>query len=175
MNIRAPAAALRILDLLEQAGFLAYAVGGCVRDALLGKTPGDWDLCTCAQPEQVSAVLRAAGITVHETGLQHGTVTAVLEHEAYEVTTFRLDGAYSDHRRPDVVVFTDDLYADLSRRDFTVNAMAWHPERGLVDPFNGKADLRSGVLRSVSGCSGGFRIISATVSNKRRGARLRAS
>jgi len=149
MRIDIPAPALHIVNLLESAGFVAYAVGGCVRDALLGHSPGDWDFCTSAQPEQVSAVLRAAGITVHETGLQHGTVTAVHEKKAYEITTFRLDGAYSDHRRPDQVTFTDDLHADLSRRDFTVNAMAWHPGRGLADPFGGAADFRAGVLRCV--------------------------
>jgi len=128
---------------------LAYAVGGCVRDALLGQTPGDWDLCTSAQPAQVMACLRAYGLRVLETGLQHGTVTAIIDRKPIEITTFRLDGGYTDHRRPDSVTFTDDLAEDLSRRDFTVNAMAWHPMKGLIDPFNGESDLRAGLLRCV--------------------------
>ena len=144
-----PPAPLRLIALFEQAGHSAYVVGGCVRDALLGQTPGDWDLCTCAQPEQAGAVLRAAGVTVHETGLQHGTITAAIDRRPYEITTFRLDSGYSDHRRPDSVAFTDDLRADLSRRDFTVNAMAFHPEHGLIDPFGGQEDLRGGVIRCV--------------------------
>ena len=144
-----PPAPLSLITLLEAAGYSAYAVGGCVRDALLGQPPGDWDLCTSAQPEQVMEALRAHDIRVLETGLQHGTVTAVIDHQPIEITTFRLDGDYSDHRRPDRVTFTDDLTADLSRRDFTVNAMAWHPEKGLIDPFHGEADLRAGLLRCV--------------------------
>lgn len=148
-NLRIPAAPLRVLTLLEEAGYDSYAVGGCVRDSLLGRTPGDWDLCTGARPEQVSQVLQQHGIRVIETGLQHGTVTAVIEHQPIEITTFRLDGDYTDHRRPDEVIFTDDLTADLSRRDFTVNAMAYHPARGLMDPFQGAKDLQAGLLRCV--------------------------
>ena len=141
--------AFTLITLLETAGHAAYAVGGCVRDALLGRPPGDWDLCTAAQPEQAMAILQAHGVKVLETGLRHGTVTAILDHRPYEITTFRLDGGYTDHRRPDSVTFTDDLTADLSRRDFTVNAMAWHPEKGLIDPFHGETDLRSKLLRCV--------------------------
>ena len=144
-----PPAPLHLIRLLETAGFSAYVVGGCVRDALLGQCPGDWDLSTSAQPEQACAVLRAAGVTVHETGLQHGTITAAIDHKPYEITTFRLDSAYTDHRRPDAVEFTDDLRADLSRRDFTVNAMAFHPARGLADPFHGQQDLRDKTIRCV--------------------------
>jgi len=144
-----PPAPLLLITLLEAAGHSAYAVGGCVRDALLGHPPGDWDLCTSAQPEQVMETLRAQGIKVLETGLQHGTVAAIIDHQPIEITTFRLDGDYSDHRRPDRVTFTGNLTADLSRRDFTVNAMAWHPEKGLIDPFHGEADLRAGLLRCV--------------------------
>jgi len=138
---------MKILALLEAAGFQAYAVGGCVRDALLGKIPEDWDICTSAQPLQVMEALQ--GITVLETGLQHGTVTAILGRKPFEITTFRLDGAYSDHRRPDSVIFTDDLTTDLSRRDFTINAMAYHPAKGLTDPFGGAGDLRAGIIRCV--------------------------
>jgi len=142
-----PESVTKLLVLLETAGFQAYAVGGCVRDALLGKTPEDWDLCTSAQPEQVAAALK--GIPVLETGLRHGTVTALLRQKPFEITTFRLDGAYTDRRRPDSVTFTDDLTTDLSRRDFTVNAMAYHPTKGLKDPFGGAGDLRAGIIRCV--------------------------
>jgi len=144
-----PPVPLRLITLLESAGHAALCVGGCVRDALLGHTPADWDLCTSAQPEQMLEVLKSHDVTVHETGLQHGTVTAVVDRQPVEITTFRLDGGYTDHRRPDSVTFTDDLMADLSRRDFTVNAMAWNPAHGLADPFNGQGDLRAGLLRCV--------------------------
>jgi len=147
--MKIPPAPLHLITLLESAGHSAYAVGGCVRDTLLGQPPGDWDLCTSALPEQIMEALRPHGIKTLGTGLQHGTVTAVIDHEAVEITAFRLDGGYTDHRRPDSVTFTDDLAADLSRRDFTVNAMAWHPEKGLIDPFGGEADLRAGLLRCV--------------------------
>jgi len=128
---------------------VAYAVGGCVRDALLGQTPKDWDLCTSAPPEHAIEILSPHDIKIIETGLRHGTITAIIDHQPIEITTFRLDGGYADHRRPDGVIFTDDIAADLSRRDFTVNAMAWHPDRGLSDPFGGQADLRAGLLRCV--------------------------
>ena len=155
-QLNIPPAPLSLIALLETAGHSAYAVGGCVRDALLGQPPGDWDLCTSARPEQAMACLRARGVKVLETGLRHGTVTAVIDHKPIEITSFRLDGDYSDHRRPDSVTFTDDLTADLSRRDFTVNAMAWHPEKGLIDPFNGKTALRAGLLRCVGRASKRF-------------------
>ena len=142
-----PENVIKILALLEAAGFQAYVVGGCVRDALLGKIPEDWDICTAAQPGQVMEALQ--GIPVLETGLQHGTVTAILDRKPFEITTFRLDGAYSDHRRPDSVTFTGDLAADLSRRDFIMNAMAYHPSEGLVDPFGGTEDLQAGIIRCV--------------------------
>ena len=149
ISLDLPPAPQSLITLLETAGHSAYAVGGCVRDALLGRPPGDWDLCASAQPEQVLACLRAHGIKALETGLQHGTITAVIDHQPIEITTFRLDGDYTDHRRPDSVTFTDDLAADLSRRDFTINAMAWHPEKGLIDPFHGARDLRDRLLRCV--------------------------
>jgi len=144
-----PEATLQLMTLLGQAGFLAYVVGGCVRDSLLGQQPGDWDLCTSAPPEQVSAVLKAHEITVHETGLQHGTVTAVINHKPYEITTFRCDGEYTDHRRPDSVKFTGDLRQDLARRDFTVNSMAFHPAQGYIDLFGGQNDLQASIIRCV--------------------------
>ena len=156
MKMELPPAPLFLITLLETAGHAAYAVGGCVRDALLGQAPGDWDLCTSAQPEQALAILKTHGIKALETGLQHGTITAIIDHRPFEITSFRLDGAYSDHRRPDHVTFTDDITADLSRRDFTVNAMAYHPEHGLADPFHGENDLRNRLLRCVGAPSKRF-------------------
>ena len=136
-----------ILGTLVRAGFPAYVVGGCVRDSLAGREPHDWDVCTAARPEQVRAAF--AGQTVLDTGLQHGTVTLLLDHEPFEITTFRVESGYSDSRHPDRVEFTDDVRLDLARRDFTVNAMAYAPEEGLVDPFGGQADLTAGLIRCV--------------------------
>lgn len=139
-----------VLDAIQQlnaAGYEGYAVGGCVRDSLLGKAPHDWDLATSAKPEQVKAVF--AGCRVLETGIQHGTVTLLTDGGPLEITTYRIDGVYSDGRRPDSVAFTGSLKEDLARRDFTVNAMACHPEEGLVDCFGGREDLRNGVIRCV--------------------------
>ena len=142
-----PGDALRVVRCLNAAGHRAYFVGGCVRDSLLGLTPKDWDICTGAGPEAMAEVF--AGWHVVETGLKHGTLTVMLNHRPYEVTTFRVDGAYTDHRHPDSVAFTGDLREDLRRRDFTVNAMAWHPEEGLVDLFGGQEDLKAGLIRCV--------------------------
>ncbi len=136
-----------ILDRLTGAGYAAYVVGGCVRDALTGRTPHDYDVCSSARPDQVREVF--AGHAVRDTGLRHGTVTVVLGREPFEITTFRVDGAYSDSRHPDNVTFTDDIALDLARRDFTINAMAYHPKMGLVDPFGGREDLKAGVIRCV--------------------------
>ena len=138
--------ALRVLERLEQAGHRAVLVGGCVRDGLLGLAPHDYDAATDALPEQVEAVFR--DLRRVETGLKHGTVTLLAEGLPVEVTTFRREGAYSDHRRPDTVAFTPSLEEDLARRDFTVNAMAWGRE-GLHDPFGGRADLEAGLIRCV--------------------------
>ena len=132
---------------LEQAGFSAYAVGGCVRDMLMGRQPHDWDLCTSATPEEMLEVFR--GEHVADTGLKHGTLTVILNHIPYEITTFRTDGTYTDHRHPDSVSFVKDVAGDLSRRDFTVNAMAYSPRAGLVDLFGGQEDLARGVIRCV--------------------------
>lgn len=150
-----PAPAQRALGMLEAAGFEAYLVGGCVRDGLRGLPPHDWDICTAARPGQVRDALGAA-FTVLDTGLRHGTVTAVRGAVHLEITTFRTDGAYSDGRRPDGVRFVGRVEDDLARRDFTVNAMAWSPARGLVDPFGGRRDLEDGVLRCVGDADARF-------------------
>ncbi len=142
-----PAGAEFVLSRLHGQGYQAYVVGGCVRDMLLGCEPKDWDVCTNALPAQMQQVF--ADCHVIETGLRHGTLTVMYEHEPYEVTTFRVDGEYTDHRHPDAVVFVTDVKEDLSRRDFTINAMAWSPETGLVDAFGGQADLAAGIIRCV--------------------------
>lgn len=146
-KIALPRPVMTVLRKLEISGFSAYAVGGCVRDSLRGVTPHDFDCATSAKPEETLRCFE--GFRVIPTGIRHGTVTVVLEGMPIEITTFRVDGAYSDHRRPDTVMFTDSVKADLSRRDFTVNAMAYHPERGLIDPFGGERDLKAGVIACV--------------------------
>lgn len=145
--IHLPRDVMTILRTLRGAGYSAYVVGGCVRDSLLGRTPGDWDICTAARPAQLRELF--AGHKLVLTGEKHGTVTVILRGSPYEITTYRLDGAYTDHRRPDAVRFVDDLHADLARRDFTVNAMAYAPGEGLVDAFGGRADLALGTIRCV--------------------------
>lgn len=142
-----PTAVSEILARLESAGFAAYAVGGAIRDLIRGKAPHDWDITTVARPEQVMEVF--ATETVVPTGIQHGTVTLVIDHTPYEITTFRGEGDYSDHRRPDAVEFLDSIEADLARRDFTAGAIAYSPTRGLCDPFGGVADVQKGILRAV--------------------------
>ena len=146
-NLTLPAAVSDLLARLTRAGFSAYVVGGCVRDSLLDLTPHDWDICTSALPEQMQEVFR--DFRTVDTGLKHGTLMVIADHEPYEVTTFRIDGDYTDHRHPDSVIFVDDLTRDLARRDFTVNAMAWSPEEGLQDPFGGQADLPAKLIRCV--------------------------
>ena len=142
-----PAPVSDLLTRLKQAGFSAYVVGGCVRDSLLGLTPHDWDICTSALPEQMQAVFH--DFRTVETGLKHGTLTVVVDHIPYEVTTYRMDGGYTDHRHPDSVCFVDNLAKDLARRDFTVNAMAFSPQTGLADPFGGQEDLGARLIRCV--------------------------
>ena len=139
--------AAALLTRLHAAGHAAYAVGGCVRDSLLGQTPHDWDLCTSATPEQVLELFGKAHCI--PTGLQHGTVTVKHGGELYEITTFRTEGAYSDGRHPDHVAFVPDVKEDLARRDFTINAMAYNAEEGLIDPFGGQNDLAAGIVRAV--------------------------
>ena len=142
-----PEAVKYCIDALEQAGFTAYAVGGCVRDALLGLTPHDYDLCTNALPAQTAALF--AGHTLVRSGEKHGTIGVVVAGEVIEITTFRTEGGYQDSRHPDWVSFVSSLEEDLSRRDFTVNAMAYSPKTGYVDPFGGREDLKAGILRTV--------------------------
>lgn len=150
-----PSYAEKALDALERAGFESYAVGGCVRDSLLGITPHDWDLCTAARPEEVQRVFEGERLLL--TGLQHGTVTLLTDGGPLEITTFRTEGAYSDNRHPDAVAFVSELALDLSRRDFTVNAMAYSPRRGLVDLFGGQEDLKAGLIRCVGAAEERFR------------------
>ena len=135
------------INLLQSAGFEAYAVGGCVRDSLLGKIPNDWDITTSAKPEDMKSVF--ADFHCIDTGIKHGTVTVVIDGEPLEITTFRLDGEYEDNRHPKSVTFTSDLGADLGRRDFTVNAMAYSKMTGTVDLFGGQNDLKNKIIRCV--------------------------
>ena len=138
MKINLPNSVKKIIETLEKHGYEAYAVGGCVRDCLLGKEPKDWDITTSAKPEEVKALFRR---TI-DTGIQHGTVTIMMEHEGYEVTTYRIDGEYEDGRHPKEVIFTAHLVEDLKRRDFTINAMAYSDRTGVVDEFDGVGDLK---------------------------------
>ena len=135
------------LEALEAAGFAAYAVGGCVRDACLGLTPHDYDLCTSALPEQTETVF--SGFSLVLAGKKHGTVGVITEGGVVEITTFRTEGEYRDSRHPEWVEFVSDIEKDLARRDFTVNAMAYSPTRGFADPFGGQEDLKNGILRAV--------------------------
>ncbi len=145
MRMELPEHVKIIIRRLEEAGYEAYAVGGCVRDTILGRTPEDWDITTSARPVQVKGLFRR---TV-DTGIKHGTVTVLLDHEGYEVTTYRIDGEYEDSRHPKEVSFTSNLKEDLMRRDFTINAMAYNDREGLVDCFGGKEDLERGIIRCV--------------------------
>ena len=147
MTIPMDAGAAELLHALHTAGHAAYAVGGCVRDSLLGLTPHDWDLCTSALPQQVMELFGAQRCI--PTGLQHGTVTVKQSGALYEITTFRTEGAYTDGRHPDEVHFVPDVREDLARRDFTINAMACNEKEGLIDPFGGQTDLQSGIVRAV--------------------------
>lgn len=148
-KIDMPDEVTHLIDILDWAGYDSYIVGGCVRDFFLGKTPHDWDICTAASPREVLTLLDCHKIKSIETGLQHGTVTAHIDGENYEITTFRIDGEYSDNRRPDSVQFVRDVNSDLARRDFTINAMAYSEWEGLVDPFGGYTDLCNGIIRCV--------------------------
>ena len=147
MKLTLDPGAAALLDTLHAAGYAAYAVGGCVRDSLLGRTAHDWDLCTSALPQQVMELFGAEQCI--PTGLQHGTVTIKYGGQLYETTTFRTEGSYTDGRHPDEVQFVPDVREDLARRDFTINAMAYNEAEGLVDPFGGQKDLQNGLLRAV--------------------------
>jgi tRNA nucleotidyltransferase (CCA-adding enzyme) len=145
MKITIPENAKNILDALHQANFEAYIVGGCVRDALLGREPQDWDITTNAHPADIKKLFKR---TI-DTGIEHGTVTVMMGKEGYEVTTYRIDGVYEDARHPKEVTFTRDLVEDMKRRDFTINAMAYNDEEGLIDKFDGMEDLEKGIIRCV--------------------------
>ena len=145
IQIQIPEKATYIIETIQNAGFEAYVVGGCVRDSILGRTPGDWDITTSARPEQVKQLFRR---TI-DTGIQHGTVTVMLDKEGFEVTTYRVDGKYEDSRHPKEVTFTPNLEEDLKRRDFTINAMAYNETEGLIDIFGGMADIEAKLIRCV--------------------------
>lgn len=145
VRIELPKDVRHIINVLMENGYEAYAVGGCVRDSILGRTPGDWDITTSALPMQVKALFRR---TI-DTGIQHGTVTVMLGKNGYEVTTYRIDGKYEDSRHPKSVKFTSNLVEDLKRRDFTINAMAYNDEHGIVDAFDGMGDLKRKIIRCV--------------------------
>ena len=151
-DIRLPQKVDRIITSLQNAGFEAYAVGGCVRDSILGREPGDWDITTSAMPEETKALFEK---TV-DTGIEHGTVTVLLEREGFEVTTYRIDGKYEDSRHPKEVTFTRSLKEDLLRRDFTINAMAYNEKNGLVDIFGGLRDLKERKIRCVGDAKARF-------------------
>ncbi|MDO4938949.1 MAG: CCA tRNA nucleotidyltransferase [Lachnospiraceae bacterium] len=143
--MKIPKEAENIIRLLADNTHDAYVVGGCVRDTLIGRDPDDWDITTDAKPEEIKKIFHR---TI-DTGIEHGTVTVLMNGHSYEVTTYRVDGEYSDHRRPDSVSYTDNLIEDLKRRDFTINAMAYNHEKGLVDAFGGQEDLKKGIVRCV--------------------------
>lgn len=145
MEITLPKQVKKIIETLEQAGYEAYAVGGCIRDSVLGRKPNDWDITTSARPMETKALFRR---TV-DTGLKHGTVTVLMDGEGYEVTTYRIDGEYEDGRHPKEVLFTSDLVEDLRRRDFTINAMAYNEKDGMVDAFDGMGDMERRIIRCV--------------------------
>lgn len=144
-NNKIPKDALEIIRCIEDAGYEAYIVGGCVRDLLMQREPNDWDITTSAKPEEIKRVFKRT----YDTGIKHGTVTVILNKEHFEVTTYRIESDYKDFRHPESVSFVDDITLDLSRRDFTMNAIAYHPERGFVDPYEGVKDIERGCIRSV--------------------------
>lgn len=145
MDFSLPKNILYIISIINECGYKAHIVGGCVRDLLIGRVPSDWDITTNASPQIIKSIFRKT----FDTGLKHGTITVVIDHLPYEVTSWRKESGYSDHRRPDHVYIAGSLTEDLSRRDFTMNAMAYHPEEGLVDPFGGLNDICNKVIRCV--------------------------
>lgn len=147
LDITLPTPVARALSVLEACGYEGYAVGGCVRDSLIDRTPNDWDITTNATPEQMKACFR--NFRVIETGIRHGTLTVIIDGTQLEITTYRNDGEYLDNRHPVQVTFSEKIEDDLSRRDFTVNAMAYHPQKGLVDLFGGRKDLEARIIRCV--------------------------
>ena len=157
IRINIPDDVHEIMSVIKEYGATSYVVGGCVRDSILGREPHDWDICTPALPGELLVEFEERGYKVIPTGLQHGTITVNLNDNNYEITTFRRDGQYSDGRHPDSVEFTSDLIYDLERRDFTINAMAYNPEEGLIDPFNGCWDVQNRILRCVEDPNERFR------------------
>lgn len=147
MNIVLPKNVKLIIDILNKNNFEAFIVGGCVRDSIIGFTPHDWDICTNAKPEEIKKCF--ANFNTFDSGIKHGTISIVIDGEVFEVTTYRIDGAYSDNRRPDSVTFTSDIAKDLARRDFTINAMAYNEQCGLIDPYCGRNDLSDKIIRCV--------------------------
>lgn len=154
MFFEIPSQVKTVISLLNSASFSAYVVGGAVRDLVMGKTPNDWDITTSALPEETKKVFENYKFV--ETGIKHGTVLVIVDEMPLEITTFRIDGDYTDHRRPDNVLFTDKLYDDLSRRDFTVNALAYHPQEGLIDYFSGIDDIKNQVIKCVGEATARF-------------------
>lgn len=147
MNIVLPKNVKLIIDILNKNNFEAFIVGGCVRDSIIGLTPHDWDICTNAKPEEIKKCFEF--FNTFDSGIKHGTISIVIDSEVYEVTTYRIDGTYSDNRRPDSVTFTSDIAKDLARRDFTINAMAYNEQCGLIDPYSGRNDLLDKIIRCV--------------------------
>ena len=156
-EINVPFGADILVGFLRINGYNAYVVGGCVRDSLLDKNPHDWDICTNATPDEVREVMHKYKYETVDTGIKHGTITVVGKDENYEITTFRVEDGYSDNRRPDHVEFVCNVIEDLSRRDFTINAMAYNNEAGIIDPWNGRVDLLNGVIRCVRNPDDRFR------------------
>ncbi len=169
MILKYPENVVKIANILAENGNKAYAVGGCIRDVIMGRVPNDWDMTTDCSPEKMLEIFDAAGVRTIPTGLKHGTVTLLLGDETYECTTFRIDGSYTDSRHPDKVTFTSDICEDLRRRDFTVNAMAGDPlskSGGIVDIFGGREDIEKRMIRAVGDperrfCEDALRILRA--------------
>lgn len=164
MNFIIPDDVKHILNVLSENGFEAFVVGGCVRDTLLGKVPHDWDICTNAKPDEIKICFK--NFNTFDSGIKHGTISVVFNKEVYEITTYRIDGDYRDNRHPQCVTFTNDITLDLSRRDFTINAMAYNDDVGIVDPFDGQSDLADKKIRCVRNsderfCEDALRIIRA--------------
>ena len=152
VEIQIPEKVNKIIHTLQEHGYEAYAVGGCVRDSFLGREPMDWDITTSAMPEETKALFPHT----FDTGIEHGTITVLLDHEGFEVTTYRVDGKYEDSRHPKEVIFVRNLKEDLLRRDFTINAMAYNEKEGLVDIFGGMDDLKAGIIRCVGNAQARF-------------------
>lgn len=147
MKITCPDRIVKAIDLLEKSGYSAYAVGGCVRDSVMGREPNDWDMTSSATPDEIQRTF--SGFRTVPTGIKHGTVTVIIDGKPIEITTMRVDGEYSDNRHPETVRFTKRIEDDLGRRDFTVNAMAYNPKSGIVDPYGGMNDIENRIIRCV--------------------------